>query len=400
MKITIVTKRTRAHGFGGVETNTEHIARAMTELGHDVMVITTAHPTGRTSETWESGARVRYLADVPPARDSAMWWRRSADVVAALCVDGHCDVVLSTNLSGYGVAAARVPVLHYVLSTGRTLAHLVSEWHDRAGLRQRLAYGKHALALFYYAWLERRLYGRVDNVLAEDDALFDNLRAGGWPARRFYAGVDPRQFQPDARLRGGVRRALAIPADAVVLLMLATINRQKGIWLGVQAFERLAATHPNLHLVVVGDGPDRARLERGVAGTAAAARVRFTGAVAPEATGGYYAAADLLLYPTFRIEGIPRAILEAMATELPVVATDRGGVGSAVLNGVTGVLLRAPALDPLVEAVEGLLADPSRRRAMAAASRARVLTTFDLRSMTADLLEEMGRAGRLAVAAR
>jgi len=400
VKITLVTKRTRAHGFGGVETNTEYLARAMTELGHDVMVITTAHPAGRTSDTWECGARVRYLADVPPARDSAMWWRRSADAVGALCVDGHCDVVVSMNLSGYGVAAARVPVRHYVLSTGRTLAHLVSEWHDRAGLRQRLAYGKHALALFYYAWLERRLYGRVDTILAEDDALYDNLRAGGWPARRFYAGVEPRQFQPDARLRAGVRRALGIPGDAVVLLMVATINRQKGIWLGVQAFERLAAMHRDLHLIVVGDGPDRARLERSLAGTELAARAHFTGAVAPEATGGYYAAADLLLYPTFRIEGIPRAILEAMASEVPVVATDRGGVGTAVLNGVTGVLLRAPALDRLVEAVEGLLADPARRRAMASASRARVLTTFDVRTITAELLDEMAREEGVAVAAR
>jgi glycosyltransferase involved in cell wall biosynthesis len=400
VKIAIVTKRTRAHGFGGVETNTENTARAMTDLGHEVTVLTTAHPAGRTSETWESGARVRYLADVPPARDSAVWWRRSADAVGALCADGHCDLVLSTNLSGYGVAMARLPVLHYVLCTGRTLAHLVSEWHDRAGIRQRLAYGKHALALFYYAWLERRLYARVDTVLAEDDALYENLRAGGWPTRPFYAGVEPRRFRADSRLRAAVRRALGIPTGDVVLLMVATINRQKGIWLGVEAFERLAETHRGLHLIVVGDGPDRARLERALATTPAGPRAHFTGAVAPEATDGYYAAADLLLYPTFRIEGIPRAVLEAMASEVPVVATNRGGIRTAVVDGITGVLVPTPTLAPLVDAVEGLLTDPPRRQAMGAASRARVLTTFDVRVVIADLLDEVSERRRVVHAAR
>jgi glycosyltransferase involved in cell wall biosynthesis len=212
--------------------------------------------------------------------------------------------------------------------------------------------------------------------------------------------VEPRRFRADPRLRAAVRRALGIPADAVVLLMVATINRQKGIWLGVQAFERLAQAHRDLRLIVVGDGSDRARLERGLATTPAGARAHFTGAVAPEATDAYYAAADLLLYPTFRIEGIPRAVLEAMASELPVVATDRGGVGSAVLDGVTGILLRTPALAPLVEAVERLLADPSRRRAMASAGRARVLTSFDVRALTADLLEDMRERGKIVHAAR
>jgi len=122
--------------------------------------------------------------------------------------------------------------------------------------------------------------------------------------------------------------------------------------------------------------------------------------VAPEATDGYYAAADLLLYPTFRIEGIPRAVLEAMASALPVVATNRGGIRTAVVDGITGVLVPTPALAPLVDAVEGLLADTSRRQAMGAASRARVLTTFDVRAVTADLLDEVSERRRVVHAAR
>jgi glycosyltransferase involved in cell wall biosynthesis len=392
VRLALLTKRTRAHGFGGVESHGENFVLAAAALGHEPLVLTTAHPAGREHDE-VAGVPVRYLAGTAPGVDGRAWWRLSADAIRELVAGAGCDVVFSTNLSGYGVAAARVPVPHYAFSTGRVLGHLASEWHDRAGARARLAYPKHALALVYYAGVERRLYRRVSAILAEDDRLYERLRRDGWPARLFYAGIDPRRFAPAPPLRERTRGALGIPANARVLLMVARVNRQKGIWLGVQAFERLARGDQGLHLIVVGDGPDRARLVAGLAGAPWRARVHFAGAVAPEATAAYYAAADLLLYPTFRIEGIPRAILEAMAAGLAVVATDRGGVRSAVLDGVTGCLLRAPALTPLVAATRGLLDAAPRRHAMGAAGRVRAAEVFDMRLLAARLLEEIARTG-------
>ncbi|MGH7278093.1 MAG: glycosyltransferase family 4 protein, partial [Candidatus Rokuibacteriota bacterium] len=337
MRLVILTKRTRAHGFGGVESHAESFALTAAALGHEPLVLATAHPTSCAREAWR-GVAVEYLAGTEPGVDSPAWWRRSASAVGDLIGLGRCDVVFSTNLSGYGVARAALPVPHYVFSTGRVLSHLVSEWHDRTGAR-RLAYPKHALALLYYAHVERRLYRRATAILAEDDALHASLRARGWPSRLFYAGIDPRRFQGSPEARTRTRAALGIPADARVLLMVATVNRQKGIWLGVRAFESLAAVDRGLHLVVVGDGPDRARLAGELASAPCGRRAHFVGAVPPEAMESQYAAADLLLYPTLRIEGIPRAILEAMAAGLAVIASDRGGVRSAVQDGVTGLLL-------------------------------------------------------------
>ena len=392
MKIVILTKRTFAHGFGGVEGYVHHVARAAAALGHDMVVLASAHPKDAAGET-RDGYRVEYLRGTAPGVYSEAFWRASA---AAVARQAPYDLLYSTNLAGYGAAMAAVPGPHVAWSTGRTLTHLTSEWHDRAGVRGVAGYPKAALALLYYASLERRLYRRLDAIVAEDDRTYEALRRRGWPVRRVHTGVDTARFRPDPALRRESRAALGIPGDADVLLMAAAVNRQKGIALGVEAFRRLAVARPGLHLIVVGDGPERSRLETMARAGDVGARVRFPGVVPDAAMARYHAAADVLLYPTFRAEGVPRAILEAMASGLVVIATDRGGVRTAVWDGDTGVLLPRPSVDLLETAVAGLLDHPARRLALGARATAVAREQFDLLTTVAALLDEVDAKRSLA----
>jgi glycosyltransferase involved in cell wall biosynthesis len=391
MKLVILTKRTRAHGFGGVEVYVHTVARTAVELGHEVVVIATAHPRGTGIET-RDGYRTEYLAETPPGVYSAAFWRASA---AAVRRHAGYDVLYSTNLAGYGAARAGVPGPHVAWCTGRALSHLSSEWHDRAGVGAVAGYVKAALALGYYAWIERRLHGCVDGLVVEDVVTLAAMRRAGYPVRLVHSGVDTAHFKPDAVRRRESRASLAIPLDADVLVMAATINRQKGIALGVDVFSELAAARPRLHLVVVGDGPERRRLEAVARGGRGAARVRFVGAVPDWDVARYYAAGDLLLYPTLRAEGMPRAIVEAMSSGLAVVATDRGGVRTAVRDGETGILLARPSRPLLTTAVAGLLDQPPRRRALGERAAAVIREEFELRAAVATLLEAIGPARTL-----
>ena len=375
MKIVLLTKRTVAHGFGGVEAYVQQFARAAADLGHDVVVLASALPAGR-AHLADEGGRTEYLGGVEPGVYSRAFWRQS---VAAIRRHAPYDLLYSTNLAGYGAATTGVPGPHVVWCTGRTLSHLRSEWHDRAGVRELAGYAKAALAVAYYAFLERRLHRRVDAIVAEDIVTYDALRCARLPVRLCHTGVDAAVFTADTARRRETRAALRIPADAEVLVMAAAINRQKGIALGVDTFRRLATSRPRLHLIVVGEGPERHRLEAAVRGAPSATRVTFVGAVPEWDMAGYYAAADILLYPTLRAEGTPRAILEAMSTGLAVVATDRGGVRTAVRDGDTGILLARPSVDLLLAAVTGLLDDPDRRRTLGARAAALVREEFDLR---------------------
>jgi glycosyltransferase involved in cell wall biosynthesis len=391
MKIVLLTKRTVAHGFGGVEAYVQHFARAAAELGHDVVVLASALPTAR-ERVADDGGRTEYLGSTEPGVYSRAFWRQS---VAAVRRHAPYDLLYSTNLAGYGAAMAGVPRPHVVWCTGRTLSHLRSEWHDRAGVRELTGYPKAALALGYYAWLEWRLHRRVDALVAEDVVTYEALRRARLPVRLAHTGVDTAIFKADAARRRETRAALGIPPDADVLVMAAAINRQKGIALGVDAFRRLAAARPRLNLVVVGDGPERRRLEAVARAAPGPPRVTFAGAVPDWDVARYYAAADILLYPTFRAEGTPRAILEAMSTGLAVVATDRGGVRTAVRDGETGILLGRPSTDLLTTAVAGLLDDPDRRRALGARAAAVVREQFDLRATVGAVLETYGGARTL-----
>jgi len=149
MKIVILTKRTLAHGFGGVEGYVHHVARAAAALGHDIVVLASAHPKGAPADA-RDGYRVEYLRGTAPGVYSDAFWSASA---AAVARHSPYDLLYSTNLAGYGAAMAGVPRPHVAWSTGRTLTHLKSEWHDRTGVRGLAGYPKAALALVYYAAL-------------------------------------------------------------------------------------------------------------------------------------------------------------------------------------------------------------------------------------------------------
>lgn len=393
MRLLLLAKRTAAHGIGGLETHVLLFGRVAAELGHEVIVVTTAHPEGRREEARE-GVRIEYL-DAPPGVYSRRWWDLSAGAVRRLLADGGADLVLSISLAGYGVARAGSPTPpHYAFFSGEALLHLASEWHDRAGLRDALLYPKRAASLLYYARLEHRYWKRLTGIIATYDGLYDSLRRRGWPVSLCYSGTDVRLFRPHPGRRATIRQARGIPAGATVLLMVATVNRQKGIWVGVEAFRRLAARWPDLHLLVVGDGPDRPRLERLLRGSPAGARAHWAGELPLEAVAAYNAAGDLLLYPTFRAEGLPTTIMEAMAVGLPVVASDRGGIRSGVRDGETGLLLPAPDPRALEAAVARLLADPPLREKLAQGARQLAMERFDIQALVPRLLATLGGGAR------
>lgn len=392
MRILLVSKSTTAHIVGGMETHADALARSATALGHEVLVITTAHPKGLREEV-RDGVRFEYLVGTPPAVYSHAWWEKSAAAVRRRLAAGFGDLALSFSLAGYGVAAAGVPLRHGAFAYGESWLHLVSAWHEWAGPRGAAGYAKQALATLRDAWLERRLWARLDGVIATYDALYERLRRRGYRAYLSYNGIDVARFAPNERLRETARRQLGLASSAVVLLMLGTVNRQKGMWLGLESFFRLAPRYPDLHLVVVGDGPDLPSLRRRLAAMPVSGRAHLVGAVPLADVPAFYAAGDVFLYPTLRMEGLPLAILEALAAGLPVVASRRGGIPSAVKEEETGFLV--PPGDPraLEQAVERLLDNPALARALGKGGREWVLAHGASHALTERLLDQLAARG-------
>jgi glycosyltransferase involved in cell wall biosynthesis len=119
-----------------------------------------------------------------------------------------------------------------------------------------------------------------------------------------------------------------------------------------------------LNLVVVGDGPYLAEMRRDMAGRPC----YFTGFVEGPSLAEIYASADLFVFPS-ATDTFGNAVLEAQASGLPVVVTDKGGPCENVIPGTTGMVVRAGDADHLLEAIMALAGDPVRIREMGLAAR-------------------------------
>lgn len=166
----------------------------------------------------------------------------------------------------------------------------------------------------------------------------------------------PRAASVDVQ---ALKTRLGIATDERVVLSIGRLSREKAHLDLLAAYKHLGATNPDIpsKLIIVGDGPERGRLEAAAAAYGIKELVIFTGQVTE--VQPFYAAADVFVLPSHS-EGSPNVLLEAMAARLPLVATAVGGVPEIVENNVSALL--APANDP---------------RAMAAAI-ARVLTDTQL----------------------
>jgi glycosyltransferase involved in cell wall biosynthesis len=202
-------------------------------------------------------------------------------------------------------------------------------------------------------------------------------------------GVDRTLFHPASRV--DARRALGLPEDGRVVVFVGGLEPEKGVRELASAFAGIAARDA-VHLVLVGDGSLAPEL-RDRAGSLRGARGRLVLA-GPQPLAGvarHIAASDLLVLPSWA-EGTPNVVLEALASGRPVVASRVGGIPDAIVEGVTGLLVRPRD----VAGLERALADALARRWDEAAIVASAPPSWDESAgQLFDLLWEAARGGRV-----
>ncbi len=265
------------------------------------------------------------------------------------------------------------------------------------GARPRLVYTVHAFAAPHYDWarrtallaLERRLQRWTDATIAvsnaERDALADAGLASAETIHVIYNGVDLDRFHPasDAQ-RAAARQALGLAADQSVAMMVCRLYRPRDFETLLVAFRQVREQVPRARLVIVGDGPWRARVAELVDGLWLGQQVTLAGR--REDVPDLLGAADLLVHATAGWEGMGLSILEAMAAGLPVVASRVGGIPEAVVDGETGILVPPGSPAALARALEAVLGDPALGARMGASGRARAEVRFTLPRMVAETL--------------
>lgn len=225
--------------------------------------------------------------------------------------------------------------------------------------------------MIYYP-ADRLLLRRFAAVIAVSTPIRARLIAAGVPARRVTTvlnGIDPQAFrrrhEDDARMRA----ELAVPPATMVIGAVGRLEREKRFDVLIDAVAELRASRPALRLVIVGDGSLHGPLVAQAAARGIADICVFTGRRTDVAELAH--AFDVLVQ-TSDTEGTPNAVLEAMALEVPVVATAVGGTGDLVTDGVHGLLVPRRNPGAVAAAIERTLDQAGATAARVAAARRRV----------------------------
>ncbi len=228
----------------------------------------------------------------------------------------------------------------------------------------------------WHLWLDRLTQARVDRYVCVSKAVADfSRREARLPAEKLAVipnGIDPARYLAAAPAD---LTPFEIPPGALVAVCVGRLAPQKGhSWLLRTAPQWLGSL-PDSHLLLVGEGPDRPRLERLVRETGLEGRIHLSGFSAD--VPGILAASRVLVLPSLW-EGMPNVVLEAMAGGLPVVASNVEGVGE-LLGPLTGEQT-VPCGDDraLAARIEAILRDESLARSLGSQNRERVTRYFSM----------------------
>jgi glycosyltransferase involved in cell wall biosynthesis len=220
----------------------------------------------------------------------------------------------------------------------------------------------------------------AQRVLVNSEALVGRVALEGVPRERIAVVsnfVDDEAFAPPApEFLARARAELGLAPGTVAIGIIANLRAVKNHALLLDAVGRIAARWPQLRVVLVGEGELRAPLEAQAARLGIAAQIVFAG-YRPHHPS-FHHLFDVSVLTSHR-EGFPNAIVEAMAAGRAVISTEVGGVVDAVVPGETGLLVPPGDVGALAAAIESLLRDPDRRRAMGAAGRRHAEERFSAR---------------------
>jgi glycosyltransferase involved in cell wall biosynthesis len=185
-------------------------------------------------------------------------------------------------------------------------------------------------------------------------------------------GVDVERYRRSVD-KTLVRSQLGLGADARLIAMVGTLKEVKGHHYMVEAMTSIVPQYPDVHALFIGDGPLKRELQAQVEKVSLNTHIHFLGnrSDVPE----LLAASDFFALPSLW-EGLSMALLEAMTTGLPIVASEVSGTVGAITPNETGLLVPPGNSQQLAEAIEQLLTNPKQAQAMGAAARRLVETEF------------------------
>jgi glycosyltransferase involved in cell wall biosynthesis len=366
-------------GRKGASVHVQEVVAALERVGSSVELF--ARRLGDTAPPGLQAIRVHRLPKAPRGLGPAERERRAREVNGALRerleAAGPWDAIYE-RFSLWSFAALELARERGIPGILEVNAPLIAEQALHRGLVDRAAAEEVA----------RRALAAASAVVAVSRGVADWLEE--FPAARGRIHVIPNGVHP-----GRFLPARRDPARPFSVGFVGSLKPWHGVGLLAEAFARLHARDPRVQLVVVGDGPERERLQRDLGARGLTACARLAGAVPPAVVPAWLARMDAGVAPYPMASGFyfsPLKVLEYMAAGVPVVASAIGQIPELLDAGRCGILCPPGDVEALAEALDALRRDPALRQRLGAAGHEAALRRHSWDAVVQAILERAGLA--------
>jgi glycosyltransferase involved in cell wall biosynthesis len=345
-------------GFGGGETQVLGLTLALAAAGHRAELI--CDPAGR------------------------LWERATAEGIRChpIRIRNAIDLAAGVKLRAI-LKREHYDVVHFHTSRAHSMAPFARGFASTLVVTRRMDYRPNRV----FAPL---LFNRaVDGVVAISEGVADSLAAAGVDRQRItvvHSGVDCDRFRPPtARERADARAALGISDAEILVSAIGALEQRKGHRYLIEAIGALPAPPASLKLkcFIVGQGSVHKVLQGEIAVIRSLERIKLLGRV--DDPRELLWASDIFAMPSLK-EGLGVAALEAMASNLPIIASDVGGLREVVEDGRTGIVVPPGNPEKIAAAIRRLAESEALRKQIGAAARVRVVENYSMEKMAARTL--------------
>ena len=385
MHILVMSRTTLGHSLGGMQKQTMDLCEGFAAKGHQVSIITTARKDGVAHEITD-GIETHYLVGCKPEHYSRMWNNLAGKKIAEIHQAKPINIIHSQSMGANGV----------IKWANQNSVPIVSTWHGTSLSELSAFFPQASYHPRYWHWL-----AITPATFIKRHFLME------LPVRKASQAitlVSPTLEKHMIRHAKGkvvtIPNGVHIPAsiedrgnqEIIQIISIGRLVKQKGVQHAIHALAGLTRNlRDKTHLNIVGDGPYIGNLKALCQELKLQDNVTFHGRLTGQPLVDIYQKCSVHLMPTTSHEGLPLTILEGMAYGLATVASNIGGIPTAISDGQDGILIRPGNVSDLTNELAELIKNEEHRANIGLAARKTVQRRYSMQKMVDDTLEVLSR---------
>ncbi len=321
-EVIIFSRSLPFHHLGGMEVVAWDLAVQLRSKGYDVKVVTTDFDAEVPFSI--TNPEIIKIKNVPKAVYSKGWWYETTKLAKCWQDKGNVKAVISISAGAFSVLQYKklFPNAKFIMQAhGTSIGEMVSKLKTRqfkkilSSLRNIHGFCSDAKHYSHFDWIVA-----VGEAVRHDLTTFPtSLICEKEKVVKIENGIDENLFSDATSQRTALREELNIDSDSMVFLSASRLHEQKGIDNNIELFSQIKKSKPSAKLLICGDGPYEQHLRKKVADLSLNQDVLFLGAKSRNDLAKLMQCADIFLFLTKRVEGLPLNVLEAMSAGLPLI---------------------------------------------------------------------------------